>query len=57
MGFILVPVISLGFVAVGHAGGEAHDDEMPADFSAADGDAFSDAEGEGGDDGGDEDER
>jgi hypothetical protein len=56
VGFILVPVISLGFVSVGHAGGEAHDYKLTADFSAADGDAFPNAKGKRGDDGRDEDE-
>ena len=46
----LVPVVAGDFVAFVEAGGEAHDDEVPADFSAADGDAFSYGEGQGGDD-------
>lgn len=52
----LVPVVSFVFVAGGHAGGEAHDYQLPPDFAAADGDAFANAKGEGGDDRGDEDE-
>ena len=47
----LIPVVAGDFVAFVEAGGEAHDDEMPADFSAADGDAFSNAKCGGGDDG------
>ena len=57
MGWVsLVPVVSFGFVAGVEAGSQAHNDQLAADFAAADGDAFADGECCCADDGGDEDE-